>query len=114
MVKLIAVYGPSGSPSEFERQYRERHLPLAMRIPGVRKCELAWTYAALAGEPRYRLVAELYFDDRAALDAALESPEAAATAADAAKLAGDGFHVTFAEVEVHHATMSPAPKNRAE
>ena len=105
MVKVIAVYSPSGDPAAFEKHYRHTHMPLAMKLPGLRRCEVGWVKHALGGDPRYFLVGELYFDDAAALQRALTSPEGQATAADVADFAGSLAHVMVAEVETY-----PAPQ----
>lgn len=99
MVKLIAVYEMAADLASFESHYRGTHMPLAMRLPGLRKCELGWVRSALGGEPRYHLVAELYFDDNAALDAALRSPEGAAAAEDVSAFAGRRVHLMIADAE---------------
>jgi uncharacterized protein (TIGR02118 family) len=101
MVKLIALYRPAADAAEFERYYRETHLPLAMRVPGLRKCEVAWVYQGLGGPARYRLVAELYFDDREALQRGLASPEGQAVSADVGKFAAEIIHVVLSDVETY-------------
>lgn len=100
MVKLIAVYEKSVDVAAFERHYREIHCPLAMKLPGLKKCELGWVRASLGGEPRYHLVAELFFENRAALEIALNSPEGKAAAKDVMSFAGDRVHLMVADVEV--------------
>ena len=100
MVKLIAVYAKPDDVAAFEKHYREVHLPLARKMPGLKKCELAWVRGSPGGEARYHLVAELYFEDRAALKAALGSPEGAAAAKDVMGFAGKIIHMMIAEVEV--------------
>ena len=101
MVKLIAMYRPAADSAAFERHYREVHMPLALRIPGLRKCEVARVYEGFGGPPRYRLVAELYFDDRDAMQRGLASPEGRAASEDVAKFAGEIIHVVLADVETH-------------
>jgi uncharacterized protein (TIGR02118 family) len=100
MVKLIAVYQKAENTAAFEEHYRNVHLPLAKKMPGLRKCELGWVSGSPGGEPRYHLVAELYFDDKAALKAALMSPEGAAAAKDVMGFAGKLIHMMIANVEV--------------
>jgi uncharacterized protein (TIGR02118 family) len=100
MVKLIAVYSKPDDVAAFERHYREIHLPLARKMPGLKRCELGWVRNAVGGgEPRYHLVAELYFEDRAALKAALSSPEGGAAAKDLMGFAGKLVHMMIADVE---------------
>lgn len=99
MVKLIALYAKPDDVAAFEKHYREVHVPLAMKMPGLKKCELGWVRGAPGGEARYHLVAELYFEDRAALKAALSSPEGAAAAKDVMGFAGKIIHMMIADVE---------------
>lgn len=101
MVKLIAIYAKPDDPAAFERHYREVHMPLALKLPGLKKCELGWVRGSPGGEPRYHLVAELYFEDKAALKAALNSPEGAATAKDVMGFAGKIIHMLIADVETN-------------
>lgn len=99
MVKFIALYAKPQDVAAFDKHYREVHLPLAMKLPGLKKCELAWVKGSPGGEARYHLVAELYFEDKAALKAALNSPEGAATAKDVMSFAGSIIHMMIADVE---------------
>lgn len=102
MVKLIALYTKPDDAVAFNRHYRETHMPLAMKMPGLRKCELGVIKSAAGGgEPRYFLQAELYFDDQAALDAAMKSPEGKAAAKDVMGFAGKLLHMMVAEVETY-------------
>lgn len=99
MVKLIAIYSKPEDAAAFEAHYRNVHMPLAMKMPGLKKCELGWVRGSPGGEARYHLVAELYFEDKAALKAAMMSPEGAATAKDVMGFAGKLIHMMIAEVE---------------
>ncbi|MBI4717893.1 MAG: EthD family reductase [Planctomycetes bacterium] len=51
------------------------------------------------GEPRYYMAAELYFDSKEAMFAALGSPEGKAAAKDVMGFAGDLIHMMFANVD---------------
>jgi uncharacterized protein (TIGR02118 family) len=71
----------------FERHYREVHIPLAKKMAGLRRYTLSRNASAVrGGEPLYR-IAELDWDDMAALQRAFQSPEGQATAEDVAHLA---------------------------
>ena len=99
MYKLIAVYSKPESVEAFEKHYREVHLPLASKMPGLKKCELSWVKGSPGGEARYHLLAEMYFEDKAALKAAMMSPEGAAAAKDLMGFAGKIVHMMTAEVQ---------------
>jgi len=82
--RLYAVWTHPEDVEAFEKYYVEVHGPMAAAIPGLRKLVLTRTSDVLGeGEPPFHRIAELWFEDRAALDAALESPELAAAAEDA-------------------------------
>jgi uncharacterized protein (TIGR02118 family) len=89
MYKLFAVWAAprAGEEGAFERHYTEVHLPLAASIPGVRKLVATRTSDSLGGgESALHRITELWFDDRAAMEAAEASPEGAATIADAVEI----------------------------
>lgn len=85
--RLLVQWGRPDDPAAFERHYRQVHVPLALQIPGLRRYTLSHDITPVRGEEAYYLIAELDFDDLAALQAAFQSPEGQATAADAANLA---------------------------
>jgi len=77
-VTLLALYkrpeGGDEALTTFWRRYRDEHMPLIEKVPGLRGTKLstvAWRYA---GED---LVAtcEMYFDDNDAVKAAVRSDE---------------------------------------
>ena len=97
MVKLIALYQKPADVEAFNQHYRNVHIPLANKMPGLRRCELGWVTGAPGGEARYHLVAELYFDDMEALNAAMKSPEGKAAAKDLMSFAGPIVHLMVAD-----------------
>lgn len=99
MVKLLAFYKKPQDPAEFDRKYNEEHMPLALKMPGLRKCEVAKIKESPMGEPAYYMVAELSFDDMDALKAAMSSPEGKAAGKNIMSFAGDIVHLVYAEME---------------
>lgn len=99
MVKLIVTYSKPEDVAAFDRHYREVHAPLARQMPGIRKFVLNRIVSSPGGEPRLHLIAEIHFDDHAALKAALKSPEGAAAGKDVMGFAGKIMHMMVAEVE---------------
>jgi uncharacterized protein (TIGR02118 family) len=81
MIKLTIVWNlPLGmSAEEFDRRYFNEHVPLASSVPGVRRYLTTKFTSAGDGSPAafYRM-AELFYDDRAALDTAVKSPQSRA------------------------------------
>jgi uncharacterized protein (TIGR02118 family) len=90
MPKILVLYHPPADPSAFDTYYRETHIPLAKRIPGLRSYTISTVPPQVVTGSPVHLVAELTFDTLAAVDAAFASPEGQATAADLANFAGTG------------------------
>lgn len=86
MKKLIALYKAPADPDAFLAHYRERHLPLVQKIPGLVRTELTRIDRTLMGEPGNFLLAEMYFAEDQFRDA-MRSPENAATGQDLANFA---------------------------
>jgi len=82
MVKLIALYTTPSEPDDFDRHFNAVHLPLLRAYPELRRLELTRIDGAPLGQARYRLMVELYFDDRTSMDRALASPEGRAVTRD--------------------------------
>jgi uncharacterized protein (TIGR02118 family) len=75
MVKLVALYKKPADPAAFDKAYFETHIPLVHKVPGLRRVEVARITGAPRGEPEFYLMAEMYFEDKAAMDRAMSSPE---------------------------------------
>ncbi len=75
MIKLVALYKKPTDPAAFDKAYFETYIPLVQKIPGLRQASVARITGAPRGEPEYYLMAELFFENKAALDAAMASPE---------------------------------------
>ena len=84
-----------GDPAEFDRYYAQVHIPLAKKIPGLRRLEVTRVTGAPSGASDLYLIAELYFDNAVAREAALASNEAKATEADLSKFAEGIVSVYF-------------------
>lgn len=90
MAQLLVLYGTPIDPPAFEGYYRQTHLPLAQKIPGVRKITISHgPVQALSGTAPY-LVGTLDFDSMADIQAALASPEGQAAAGDLPNFASGG------------------------
>ena len=102
MAKLVVLYKTPTDPAAFDKHYAETHIPLAKKIPGLRKYEISRGPVASPGGPSgVHLVAILHFDDMAAIQHAFASPEGIATGADAQKIATGGPDMLmFDQVEV--------------
>ncbi|MFE7420129.1 EthD family reductase [Rhodococcus sp. NPDC057529] len=89
-LKVVVCYGHPDDPEAFDAYYRETHMPLARKIPGL--AEFTWgKCSALEGDtPPYYGVASLFFPDTETLHNALTSEEMGAAAADVANFATGG------------------------
>ena len=112
--RFLALYDTPADPETFNRHYREVHIPLGSRLPGLRRYTVGRQAAAVRGAPYY-LVAELEWDTMDDLRAAFASPEGRATAADAARLAElapvRSMIFTVDDNLVQPDTSSPAPES---
>lgn len=79
MVKVSVMYvGQPADPAAFDAYYWGTHLPTVQKWPRIRRITLA------KGGPgaEFYQIADLWFDSRADLDAALASPERKVSADD--------------------------------
>ncbi len=98
MVKLVAMYRKPADVSAFEAHYKEIHTPLARKMPGLKKMEVAHFTGSPGGEPKFYMMAELYFDNKESMMSAMGSPEGKAAAKDVMSFAGDILHMMFADI----------------
>ncbi len=99
MVKFVALYKKPDDVDAFEKHYQETHLPLAKKMNGLLKLEVSHMNGSPAGEPKFYMMAELYFEDKNTMFAALNSDEGKAAAKDIMAVAGDIIHMMFASVD---------------
>jgi uncharacterized protein (TIGR02118 family) len=91
MPHILAMYTKPVDPGAWDKYYIETHIPLAKKLPGLRRIELSrGEVMTPMGPSPYHLVGSLYFDDMVALQAALVSPEGQAAAADAMGFMAEG------------------------
>lgn len=90
MAQVLVLYNAPADPAAFDRYYRQTHIPIAKKIPGLRSYVInGGPVRALAGSAPH-LVAILTFDSMDDLNAALVSPEGQAAAADLPNFASGG------------------------
>ena len=81
MARFLVLWGAPQDPDFFERHYREVHVPLVKKLPGVRRYTFSRDATSVRGDLYYR-IAEVDFDDLTSLRQAFASPEGRAAAAD--------------------------------
>ena len=98
MARLIVLYKTPKDASAFDRYYFQTHVPLAKKIPGLRKYEVSAGPVMTPGGPSsFHLIATLHFDDLAAIQKAFASAEGQATAADVASFATGGAEMLLCD-----------------
>jgi uncharacterized protein (TIGR02118 family) len=91
---MVVIYRTPKDVEAFDRHYFEIHVPLAKKLPGLRKYEISdGSVVTLLGNPNVFLIGTLYFDDMAALKMAFASPEGQAAGADRRIFAPDDSDV---------------------
>jgi uncharacterized protein (TIGR02118 family) len=94
MATVIALYKTPADIAAFDRHYTSTHVPLAKKLPGLRGYQLSTgPVAGPAGDTGLHLVAVLKFDSMDAVQAALASPQGAATVSDLANFAQAGVEL---------------------
>jgi uncharacterized protein (TIGR02118 family) len=94
MAGLVAIYKKPADVEAFEKHYFGTHIPLAKKMPGVRKYEVSsGPISTLAGPTDVYLIGTVYFDDLEAMQKAFASPQGRATAEDRQLYAPDGTGV---------------------
>jgi uncharacterized protein (TIGR02118 family) len=71
--RLIALFSRPDDPDAFDAHYREVHTPIVLDYPGLRELRVTKADGVGGREPAFYLMAEMGFDSRADLDAALSS-----------------------------------------
>jgi uncharacterized protein (TIGR02118 family) len=99
MVRFLVLYSQPKDAEAFDRHYRDVHIPLAKKLPGLRRYTISRDQAPVRGGEPYYLVAELDWDDMAALQRALQSPEGQAAARDVPTFASGGVRSMAYELE---------------
>ncbi|MFN2484031.1 MAG: EthD family reductase [Candidatus Limnocylindria bacterium] len=97
MVRLIVLYNTPEDQDAFDAHYRDVHTPIVLRYPGLRELRLSRTSGAGGGSSPFYLMAEMLFEDRAALDGAVASDAGRDSARDLRNFATAGVQVFVAE-----------------
>jgi uncharacterized protein (TIGR02118 family) len=100
MIRLLVLYGQPKDPAAFDKYYKEKHIPIAKRMKGLKK----WTIGKVQGTPDGKpapcyYVADLYMESRAAFERLLASPEGQAAVADVPNYATGGATFLYTEIE---------------
>lgn len=100
MHQVTVLYGEPTDPEAFDAYYRETHVPLVEKVPGL----VSFTTGKIAsmdrGAPPYWMMATLGWESEESMLAGLSSPEMGAAGADVANFATGGATLFRAPVTV--------------
>lgn len=82
MIKMIAIYQTPEDAEAFLTHYRDVHVPLVKKVPGLLRAEVTKINRTMIGDNAPFLIAEMYFADKESFSAAMKSPENAAAGQD--------------------------------
>jgi uncharacterized protein (TIGR02118 family) len=83
MAKMVVIYQRPEDVEAFERHYFEKHIPLAKRLPGMRKYEVSYGPIISPASPSDAwLIGTLHFDSLEAIQEAFTSDVGKECAAD--------------------------------
>jgi len=84
---MVVIYKKPKDPATFDKHYFEVHVPLAKRLPGIRKYEVSkGLIVSPSGNDQY-LIATLHFDSLEAIQKAFATEVGQACATDRENLA---------------------------
>jgi uncharacterized protein (TIGR02118 family) len=98
MVKLVAIFKKPADKSAFEEHYKNVHLGLVRKMPGLKRLELSEVTGAPVSTPQIYRMTEMYFDDQASLTKAIMSREGVAAAKDLMGFAKDVVQMFYADI----------------
>ncbi len=98
-VVFLVKRHPDMTPEAFAHYWIEQHTPLTAKVPGVRAYRCYPAHDPQEGIPPFDGVAILSFDDEAAYQAAVASPEFAAAIGDAPNFQDTEMTTSFVAAE---------------
>ncbi|HEX3157911.1 MAG TPA: EthD family reductase [Gemmatimonadaceae bacterium] len=91
MTSLLVLYPPPRDADAFELRYRDEHAPMVRaKMAGLRRFSAGRVVGSPGGEPSFARVAQLDFDSRDALEAALNSADGQAVVGHALEISTGG------------------------
>lgn len=98
MARLVVLYKTPKDKEAFDRYYHATHVPLAKKIPGLRKYDISQGIVQTpAGPSDVHLVATLTFDSVEAIASGMGSFEGLAAGGDLANFADGGAELYMFE-----------------
>jgi uncharacterized protein (TIGR02118 family) len=101
MARLVVMYRTPRQVDAFDKHYFEKHVPMAKKIPGLRRFEVSQgPIETPAGRSGFHLIATLHFDNRQAVQRAFASAEGQAAEADVKTFATGGAEILLFDSRV--------------
>ena len=97
MASIIVLFGKPQDPQAFDEQYWKEHVPLARKMPGLKKFTVHKVASPPGREPAYYQVVEMEFESMDALKKATKSPESQESTRHAATIATGGMTFLYTE-----------------
>ena len=99
MYKVTVLYQHPENENSFESYFKEHHLPLAQKMPGVSKIEITKFHSrADGGIPDYYMMSEIFFTSKEVMEETMGSPEGQATIDDLQNLTKAGVNILLGNV----------------
>lgn len=98
MVKLVALFKKPSDTNSFDDHYENVHIPLVKKMPGMKRIEVSKVTGAPLTAPQFYRIAEMYFENQQALNAAMMSAEGITAAKDLMSFAKEVVQMFYAEV----------------
>ncbi|CAN5580708.1 EthD family reductase [soil metagenome] len=99
MYRVSVQYGTPDDPAEFDRYYRDVHIPIAKKMTGLTAWTLTWITDQADVPADVYLIADLYADSKEVMDAILASDAGVAAADDVANFATGGATFLYGSEE---------------
>ncbi len=97
MYKVIGIYGIPKDIPAFDQHYREIHILLTKKMPGIEKFVVNHVLGSPQGKPSQYLIAEMIFKDKETMEKAMASPEGRQSGKDAFQMATGGLTLLTVE-----------------
>ena len=97
--RIIVLFGMPTDPQLFDKQYWEDHVPIAKKMPGLRKYTVHKVVPPPRGEPAYYQVVELEFDNMDSLKKAVASQPGKDSGSHGMKIATGGMTFLWTETK---------------
>jgi uncharacterized protein (TIGR02118 family) len=95
MARMVVIYKTPKDPASFDRHYFEVHVPLAKKLPGLRKYEVSRGPIVAPAGGTFYMVATLHFDSLTAIQGAFATPEGQACGTDRRRFAPNDEDLTM-------------------